>query len=83
MPIALLAGLFLSWWCLIPFVLKTNAKYSHGRPPPIVVIFHSILILLVLVKMLAKKLSKKFAKELSKKQACRFSDERTNARISP
>ena len=44
MPNALLATLLLLWWFLIQFLLKTDAKYSSGYPPPLVVVSYSILI---------------------------------------
>jgi hypothetical protein len=44
MPNALLATLLLLWWFLIQFSLKTDAKYSSGYRPPLVVVSYSILI---------------------------------------
>ena len=41
---ALLATPLLLWWILIQLLLKTNAKYSTGYPPPLVVNSHTILI---------------------------------------
>ena len=38
MPNTLLATLLLLWWFLIQFLLKTDAKYSSGYPPPLVVV---------------------------------------------
>jgi hypothetical protein len=37
---AFLATLLLVWW----FLLKTDAKWSSGYPPPLVVVSYSVLI---------------------------------------
>ena len=41
---ALLAALLLLRWFLIQFLLKTDAKWSTGYSPPIVVVSYEILI---------------------------------------
>jgi hypothetical protein len=43
MPNGLLATLILLLWSLIQFLLKTDAKWSSGYPPPRVVVFYWIL----------------------------------------